>query len=102
MKSRNVVYERRTIANKVHIQYDKTKNYVIHTNIRLNWARIVNRKTYNGSTIELIEDLVITPGIFIDVLIRSLPDGVTYINTAIEYGGMPNITGINEGSNRLI
>lgn len=66
---------------KFHIQYDKAKNYVKYTSNCFNWTRIVNRKPYNASTNELMEDLVVTPDIFIDVLISLLSDGVTYIMT---------------------
>ena len=55
----------------------------------------MNRKTYNASTNELMKDLVVTPDIIIDVLIRPLPDVVTYIKTVFEYGGMPNYTATN-------
>lgn len=68
---------------------------VNHTNIWLNWARIVNRKNNIEPTNELIEDLGVTPDIPIDVLMRPMSDGVTYIKTIFEYRRIPNITCTN-------
>ena len=65
---------------------------------KVEWACVVNRKTYNSRTDELIEDLDIHPDIPKDVLRRTLPDGMTNIKTIFEYGVLPNITGTNRGN----
>ena len=89
------VWSRPMMPYKFHIQYDRTRNFIGHPSDRINWARIVNRKTYNAHTNELMEDLDVNPDVPIEVLIRPLTDGVTYIKTVFEYGGMPNYTGTN-------
>ena len=87
------VWSRPMMPYKFHIQYDRTRNFIGHPSNRINWARIVNRKTYNAHTNELMEDLDVNPDVPMEVLLRPLPDGVTYIKTVFEYGGMPNNTG---------
>ena len=85
-------WERPVIPYKFHIQYDKTRNFIKNPSNHMNWARIVNRKTYNAYTNELMEDLNVNPDVPMDVVtIRSLPDGITYIKTVFEYGGMLTI-----------
>ena len=88
-------WNRPMMPYKFHIQYDRTRNFIKHPSNRMNWARIVNRKTYNAHTNELMEDLDVNPDVPMEVLLRPLPDGVTYIKTVFEYGGMPNYTGTN-------
>ena len=61
----------------------------------MNWARIVERKTYNAYTNKLMEDLNVNPDIPMNVVTRPLPDGINYIKTVFEYGEMPNYTGTN-------
>ena len=61
----------------------------------MKWATIVNRKTYNACTNELMEDLNANPDVPMDVVTRPLSDGRIYIKTVFEYGGMPNYTGTN-------
>ena len=78
---------------KVHIQYDRTRNFIGHPSNNINWARIVNRKTYNALTNELMEDLKVNHEVPMEVLIRPLPYGVSHIKTVFEYGGMPTYTG---------
>ena len=48
---------------KLHIQYDHARLYVINLRCKVEWAHVVNRKTYNSRTGELIEDLDIYPDI---------------------------------------
>ena len=50
-------WERPMMPYKFHIQYDKTRNFIKNPSNHMNWARIVNRKTYNAYTNELMEDL---------------------------------------------
>ena len=50
-------WNRPIMPYKFHIQYDRTKNFIGHPSNNINWARIVNRKTYNALTNELMEDL---------------------------------------------
>ena len=78
---------------KVQIQYDRTKNFIGHPSNNINWARIVNRKTYNALTNELMEDLKVNHEVHMEVLIIPLPYGVSHIKTVFEYGGMPTHTG---------
>ena len=59
---------------KLHIQHDRTRNFIGHPNNRINWARIVNRKTYNAHTNELVEDLDVNPDVPMEVILRPLPD----------------------------
>ena len=40
-----------------------------------------------------MEDLDVNPEVPMDIVTRPLPDGVTYIKTVFEYGGMPNYIG---------
>ena len=61
----------------------------------MNWDRIVNMKSYNAYTNELMEDLNVNPDVPMDVVSRPLPDGITYIKIVFEYGGIPNYTGTN-------
>ena len=77
---------------KFHIQYDNTRNFIKNPSNHMKWARIVNRKTYNAHTCELMEDLSVNPDVPMDVVSRPLPDGITYIKTVFEYGGLPNYT----------
>ena len=44
-----------------------------------------------------MEDLEINPDLPMDLVGRSLPDGVTYIKIVFEYEGMPKYTGGNGG-----
>ena len=80
---------------KFHIQYDKTRNFIKNPSSHMNWARIVNRKTYNAYKNELIEDINVNPDAHMDIVTRPLPDGINYIKTTFEYGRMPNDTGTN-------
>ena len=100
-KPKNCCFGKPTMPYKLHIQFDHTRNYMKHLNIELEWARVVNRKTYDAYSGMPIEDLDITPDIPTDVLVRPLPDGVTYIKTVFEYGGMPNIIGTNGKKNNM-
>ena len=83
-------YARPTLPYRIHVQYDKSRNYIVHPSIRLNWARIVNRKTYDGYTGKLIEDLDVSPDLDLNVTMRTLPSHIRYIKTVFEYGGMPD------------
>ena len=89
------VWSKPTMPYKFHIQYDRTRNFIGHPSNRINWARIVNRKTYNAHTNELMEDLDVNLDVPMEVLLKPLPDGVTHIKTVFEYGGMPNHKGTN-------
>ena len=89
-------WERPMMSYKFHIQYDKTRNFIKNPSNHMNWARIVNRKAYNAYTNELMEDLNVNPDVPLDIVTRPLPDGITYIKTVFEYGGMPKYTGTNE------
>ena len=69
-----------------------------------NWESVINRKTYNRLTGELIEDLDLYPKVYYgdskekkdeydvhptvpdEVLTRKLPNGATQIKTVLEYG----------------
>ena len=42
-----------------------------------------------------MENLNVDPDVSMDIVTKPLPDGVTYIKTVFEYGGMPNYTGTN-------
>ena len=75
----------------------KVLNFVKISSKNISLARIVSRKTYNAQTNELMEDLGVNPDVPMDLVTRPLPDGVTYIKTVFEYGGMPNYTGTNGG-----
>ena len=73
----------------------------------VNWETVVNRKTYNSLTGEIIEDLDLYPDILCgnsgeimqnhdiyptipdEVLTRRLPMGITHIKTVLEYGHLP-------------
>ena len=79
-------WKRSIMPYKFHIQYDKTSNFIKDPSNHLNWARIVNRKTYNAYTNELTIDLNINPDVPMDIVTKPLPDGVTYIKTVFEYG----------------
>ena len=84
-------WSRPTMPYKVHIQYDRTRNFIGHPSNRINWARVVNRKTYNAHTNELMEDLNVNKDVPMEVLFRPLPNGVSHIKTVFEYGGMPKL-----------
>ena len=56
-------------------------------------TRVLNRKTYNALTNELMEDLNVNHEVPMEVLIRPLPYSVSHIKTVFEYGGMPTYTG---------
>ena len=88
-----IIWSRPTMPYKFHIQYDRTRNFIGHPSNRINWARIVNRKTYNALTNELMEDLNVNKDVPMEVLLRPLPNGVSHIKTVFEYGGMPKYTG---------
>ena len=50
-------WERPMMPYKFHIQYDKTRNFIKNPSNHMNWAGIVNRKTYNTYINELMEAL---------------------------------------------
>ena len=77
----------------VHIQYNRTRNFIAHPSKNINWARVVNRKTYSVHTNELLEDLKVNHEVPMEVLTRPLPCGVSHIKTIFEYGEMPTHTG---------
>ena len=81
VNSTTKTWERPKMPYKFHVQYDKTRNFVKHPDNQLSRARIVNRKTYNAYTIELMEDLDVNPDVPMDIVTKPLPDGVTYIET---------------------
>ena len=95
VSSSSKIWKRPVMPYRFHIQYDSTRNFIKYPSNCMNWARIVNRKTYNAHTNELMEDLNVNPDVPMEVVTRPLPDGVTYIKTVFEYGGMPNYTGTN-------
>ena len=97
VNSTTKIWARPKMPYKFHIQYDRTKNFIKDPSKNISWARIVSRKTYNAHTNELMEDLDVNPDVPMDLVTRPLPDGVTYIKTVFEYGGMPNYTGTNGG-----
>ena len=66
------IWSRPTMPYKFHIQYDRTRNFIGHPSNNINWARIVNRKTYNAHTNELMEDLDVNPDVPMKVLLRPL------------------------------
>ena len=86
---------------KCTVRCDTTDRFIKEP---VNWETVVNRKTYNKLTGELIEDLDLYPDILCgesgemlknhdihptipdEVLTRKLPNGVTYIKTVLEYG----------------
>ena len=44
-----------------------------------------------------MKDLDVNSDVLMNIVTKSLPDGVTYIKTVFEYGGMSNYTGTNGG-----
>ena len=91
---------RPTYPYKIRVQFDHSDNFVkmpaIGKNQSIGWDCVVNRKTFDAWTGQLIEDLDINSEIPDEVLLRKLPQGVTYIKTLFEYGGRPANTGTNE------
>ena len=63
---------------KFHIQYDKRRNFIKDPGNHLSWARIVNKKTYNAYTHELMEHLNVNPILPMDIVTKPLPDGDLY------------------------
>ena len=92
-KGPSKIWSRPTMPFNVHIQYNRTRNFIAHPSKNINWARVVNRKTYSVHTNELIEDLNVNHEVPMEVLTRPLPCGVSHIKTIFEYGGMPTHTG---------
>ena len=87
------------MPHKFHIQYDKTRNFVKHPSNQLSLARIVNRKTYNAYTNELMENLNVDPDVSMDIVTKPLPDGVTYIKTLFDMEECLTIQVPMEGNN---
>ena len=67
-KGPSKIWSRPTMPYKVHIQYDRTRNFIGHPSNNINWARVVNRKTYNALTNELMEDLNVNHEVAMEVL----------------------------------